>query len=562
MGRNKPSRNKRVRPYTPGNVQASAIRPEVTSVLSAPWEEAPAPGSAEQPGMFGHSDRPGETVRPDISQDIPRDTPVPSGGLPSPGIPQTWQMRPGAEELTITEHHTGPETVLAALTELCNTNQPAYLFQRYGRLTRIVPDEHGLPAVADVSQSALKGILARSALWQAEVKTRKGEIVLERLQPPAYVVEDIASHGDWPLPALKGISAIPILRPDGSLHTTHGYDARTGYWYEPSGVLVGRPIALPDPITLEDTERSARVLEEWLVDFPFAGATTEKAHALAYFLTLLSRPVLEGNTPLALIVATKPRTGKTLLVECIVSAVLGVLPALTSVPGDEAEMRKLLASYSLHGKVYLVFDNVNGPLDSASLASVLTTGMISDRILKSNDILDMRAGFVMAATGNQLQATTELLARSYRCLLDAETSRPQDRKDFHHEYILGYTKEHRYELLRAGFILLAGYIRAGQPGADRVPRKGGYEEWAHLIGGTLAYAGIPGFLQNEMELSASSDEGESEMERFLAALLQTFGHTPFKVARVLEEAAKPNSRLSLALPTHLAEITASARTVV
>ncbi len=92
----------------------------------------------------------------------------------------------------------------------------------------------------------------------------------------------------------------------------------------------------------------------------------------------------------------------------------GALPALSSVPPDETEMRKMLASLALHGRTYLVFDNVNGLLDSAALASVLTTGMISDRLLKTNDILDMRVGFVLAATGNQLEATTELLARSYR----------------------------------------------------------------------------------------------------------------------------------------------------
>ena len=496
-----------------------------------------------------------EVTQEYLRRDIPRDNPVPIGKpLSSPGIPETWQMRASAQNLTIGDYPAGPETVLAALTALRDTNQPAYLFQRYGRLTRVVPDEHGLPTIADVSQSALKGMLARSAMWQAEALVW-GQAQTKRIQPPGYVVEDIASHGDWPLPALKGISATPILRKDGSLHSTPGYDAATGFWYEPSGVLANRPFIPPEHITREDIARAVQVLDDWLFDFPFAGPA-ETAHALAFFLTLLARSAIDGNTPLGLIVATKSRTGKTLLIEALLLAILGTLPALTSVPTDEAEMRKLLASYALHGKSYVVFDNVNGTLDSASLASILTTGMVSDRILKTNDAPDMRAGYVMAATGNQLEATTELLARSYRCLLDARASRPQDRKIFRHENILGFTRDHRHELLLAGFTLLCGYIQAGMPGADNLPRKGGYEEWVRLIGGALSYAEISGFLENEADLSASADEGESEMVRFLSALLQVYGHRHFRAAQLFGDAAQPNNPLSGALPVQLAEVQA------
>ncbi len=213
-------------------------------------------------------------------QSIQRDNPVPVGKpLPSPGIPDSWVMRPGAEELNTSQLHTGPETTYVSLQALMATNEPAYLFQRYGRLASVVPDEHGLPAIADVSQGALRGYLSRAAHWKLDVKLRSGEIETRSTLPPGYVVADIASHGDWPLPAPRGISPIPVLRSDGSLHTTPGYDHKSGYWYEPGGILAGRHFSIPDPIAAQDIQQAARVLDDWLVDFPFAGPA-EKAHAI------------------------------------------------------------------------------------------------------------------------------------------------------------------------------------------------------------------------------------------------------------------------------------------
>jgi hypothetical protein len=341
-------------------------------------------------------------------------------------IPASWDRRPGARELNISRIAVGPEMVKAGLEALRSTNDPAILFQRFGRLVAVVHDESGLPVITDVSHAGLRGFLMRAAEWEADVRLPNGQVATQAVQPPGYVVADIHAHGDWPLPALRGISPIPVLRADGSLHTAPGYDSLSGWWYEP-GKDLGEQFSLSEPITTEHVRNAVVLLTDWLADFCFIGEA-ERANAIALFLTVLARPAIVArgdNIPLALVEATKPRTGKTLLVESILLAAYGDPPALTSVPTDEAEMRKLLASYALHGKPYVCFDNVAGKLDSPALASVLTTGLISDRLLRTNDTLDMRADFTLVVTGNQLEATGELLARAYRVKLDAQMSRPR-----------------------------------------------------------------------------------------------------------------------------------------
>jgi hypothetical protein len=120
--------------------------------------------------------------------------------------------------------------------------------------------------------------------------------------------------------------------------------------------------------TQADTQVAVATLLDWLCDFPFDG-DAEKANALALFLTLLARPFLREsgeNIPLALIEASKPRTGKTLLAETLVLASLGVMPALTSMPPNEEEMGKSLLTIAMSGRPYWVLDNVNEKLGRAT----------------------------------------------------------------------------------------------------------------------------------------------------------------------------------------------------
>jgi hypothetical protein len=481
---------------------------------------------------------------------LPRDWRPMEDAEPEGNVPASWDLHPLATDLNISGYLTGPGLILAALNALMRTNKPARLFVRFGRLARVLSDEWGLPVIADLDRRALAGMLMRSAHWQMAIEGENDPKV-KPILPPAYVVSDIAAHGDWPFPGLRGISSIPVLRPDGSLWSTTGYDAHSGWWYQPGPALAD--FQVPQHVSPDQLLQAVVTLDDLLHDFPFAGPA-ERAHALALLVTLVCRTAIEGNIPLCLVEATRSRTGKTLLIECLLSIVLGTLPGLATVPPDEDQMRKLLASYCLAGKQYVVLDNINGTLDSAALASLLTTGIVSDRILKTNDAPDMRAHLVPIATGNKLKASTELIARSYRCLLDAQMSRPQDRSDFRHPDLLPWTLAHRADLLRAVYTLVVAFFEAGQPVPADLPRKGGFEQWVRLVGGILAHAGIPGFLTNEQEVFAAADEESSEMERFLSAWLATHGHQPIKVSQLFADAMNPKHSLHEALPGKLLEV--------
>jgi hypothetical protein len=339
-----------------------------------------------------------------------RDTlPSTSERLPRPSIPPSWDMRSGATDLNTSELPEGPETVRAALQALMDTNDPAYLFVRFNRLTSVQADERGLPKIIDVDHPYLRGLLMRAAYWKVAVKLRSGERDTRATQVPGYVPADVLAHGDWPFSPLRGISAIPVLRADGTLHTTPGFDEQSGYWYEPSLDLAG--FHTPEHITEADVRAAAIVLDAWLVDFPYE-TEAEQANARALYLTLLALPAIAGNTPLAITEAVQSRTGKTVHTEVLFLAALGTLPALSGIPAEESEMAKMLAGLALTGKQYCIFDNVRGPVNSPSLERVLTSGSIAQRLVYEPGITDLTLHAVFVVTANGFEATTDQLKRS------------------------------------------------------------------------------------------------------------------------------------------------------
>ena len=125
------------------------------------------------------------------------------------------------------------------------------------------------------------------------------------------------------------------------------------------------------------------------------------------------------------------------------------------------------------------------------------------------------AGYLVA-TGNNLQLGGDLGRRSYRIRLDAGVARPWQRDGFRHPHLLRHVLRHRGELLAAILTAARGWFAAGCPPAD-VPRLGGFEEWTRTVGGILAFAEVPGFLENLHELYDQVDEDETAWSAFLAA---------------------------------------------
>lgn len=426
------------------------------------------------------------------------------------------------------------------------------LYVRHGQLVRIQHKEDGTPFIETLSETALKGILAR-AMNFVRVSERK----LYHVSPPDVLVKDLLTLGSWPFPPLDTIVEFPVFRPDGTLIDREGYDAATRIVYMPSSSLVIPPV--PQTPTDDDVVNALALLDDMIGEFPYENQASY-ANALGLLLTPIIRQSINGHVPLALIDATRPGTGKSLLAETVSLVATGRQAAMMTAPYDDNEWRKRIASTLAEGSTIIVIDNVKARIQSASLDAALTSSVIKERILgqSKNGVYVQRATWM--ATGNNLQIGGDMPRRSYWIRMDAHTDKPWTRGGFKYD-LEEWVPAHRGEIIAALLTLARAWFAAGKPAAH-VPRLGSFQPWTDTIGGILGYTGlIDNFLGNLDALYEQADEEAMQWAGFLHALQDTYKDEPFLVTTLdkdikagASEHALVGESLFNALPDELADI--------
>jgi uncharacterized C2H2 Zn-finger protein len=365
--------------------------------------------------------------------------------------------------------------------------------------------------------------------------------------PPLHTVRDILAlpQEEWPFPYLVGITQTPILRKDGSLFSTEGYDPVSCLYYLPEH---GVDIPLDMPL-----EQAVDLLKEVISDFPFVDATSQ-ANTLAAMLTPVLRELITGPVPMAVIDKPQQGTGASLLADVISVIATGRQAFVEVLPTErdkETELRKRVTSILIEGRQCVVIDNVEIKLKSAVLGALLTCTYWQDRILGKSELVSIPHRIVWMVTGNNIRLAGDLPRRCYIIRLDAKQARPwlRDPEDFLHPNLIEWVQENRGQLLGAIFTIARSWITAGKPIPDDLPLLGSFEDWTRTIGGILHHVGIDGFLQNLEEMYSRAEEEEG-WQGFFSAWYEIFGENAVRVAEV-KQALEENEDFKNALPDEL-----------
>jgi hypothetical protein len=436
------------------------------------------------------------------------------------------------------------EVTSDALEALERANTPPEVFVRAGALVRVREDEHGTPQIQPMELNHVRGRLARVADF-ARI-TERGET---KVNPPEVVVKDLMALGSWPFPALEAVVESPILRPDGSIFDTPGYDERTRLYYRP--VPGFECPEIPTEPTREDVRLSLELVNEAVGEFPYSDESSA-ANTLALLVTLLIRHAIQGPVPLALLDAPQAGTGKTLLAEAMALIGTGRAGEMLGAPRDDEEWRKQITSKLAAGGTMIIVDNVEGSLYAPSLARALTSRTWTDRVLGRSEMVTVSQQATWIATGNNIILRGDLPRRCYWIRLDAKQSRPWKREDFKHPDLNAWVEKKRGELVGAALTIARAWYAAGKPKAKGIPRLGSFECWTEIVGGILAFAGIKSFLSNLEELYSKADEGNAEWEAFLEEWWRQRGEDPITV-KALTKLINDEGSLKDALPGDLSE---------
>ncbi len=349
--------------------------------------------------------------------------------------------------------------------------------------------------------------------------------------PPRDAMRSILSRvPTLGLPELDAVTSTPIMRPDGSITGTPGYDPATRTFYAP---LDGELIRWIDQPNGEDLARArAELLAPW-DEFPFVDDAS-KANAFALLLTAVLRPAIPGPVPLCVVTASTPGTGKGRLTETLLAVATGRVVDSSPWPDSEDERKKVLTAALRNDGQAVVFDNVDNSIRSGILSSVLTARRWNDRVLGTSTTVSLPVRATFAATGNGMVLRGDLTRRAYWVHLEAGVARPWLRDGFRHPNLQQHVLGRRPQLLSAVFTVARAWQLAGRPQPSS-PILGSFEEWRHVVGGVLEVAGITGFMGNAD--AQAEDLDATEWAGFLQTLRDEIGgkFTAADVARNVEE---------------------------
>jgi len=401
------------------------------------------------------------------------------------------------------------ESVIAALAK------DDKLYQRAGKLVQVVtnPNHDGIerpddaPRVLSLSLPGLRERLTRVARFIGIDK----EGHPKPAHPPKWCYEAVAARGEWSgIRSLAGVVTAPVLRPDGSVLNSPGYDPATGLLFDPQGVTF--PI-IEHP-TREDAFRSAARLLDVVCDFPFAKPEHRSAW-LAYLLTSLARFAFVGPAPLFLVDANIRGSGKSLLCDLVALVVTGREMSRMSNPKDDDECRKRITALALAGDTLCLIDNIIGGLGCASLDAALTGTVWKDRILKASEIVELPLLVTWSATGNNVVLHADTSRRVAHIRLDSRLENPEQREGFKHPNLKAYIREQRPKLLADALTILSAFCRAGRP-QQKLPTWGSFEGWSDLVRQAVLWCGQSDPGATRTELVEQSDREAIALRELLA----------------------------------------------
>lgn len=353
----------------------------------------------------------------------------------------------------------------------------------------------------------------------------------------------LSRAGRWTVPVLTGFVAAPTLRPDGSILQTPGYDPATGL------LAVFKENEFP-PIPERPSKDAARRALDLIADifrqFPYID---EASRSVAYsaVLTALIRPSLE-TAPIHAFTAPRPRSGKSKQPRIASLISTGRLPAIVTPNEDATEEKKRLLSLLIAGEPIISIDNVDAPLWSEALCSVVTEGEWQDRLLGVSKQVKVSCSSLFCINGNNLVLKGDLNDRSVIAVIDPATDRPEERT-FEQPRLEEEVRERRRELAIAGLTVLRAYVVAGGPDVG-IKEWGGFEQWSAWPRSALVWLGCADPRATRVHLE-KNDPARNQLIALLSAWYEVLRDAPCTTAQVINAA---NETTTLETGFHRTEI--------
>jgi len=426
-------------------------------------------------------------------------------------------------------------------------NNPPNIFKRNGSLVRLQFSDR--PILAPIGLAHVRQHIGEVASY---VMT-KGENRL-LVFPPKHIAENITVLPDWPgIPEIKGLIETPVIRSDGTVLSAPGYDLQSRLYLSP--IRDFSNLNVPENPTQEDAKTAAQYLAEQIFsDFPFED-NASRANAIGLLISIVARPLINGNVPIFLFDKPQPGTGASLALDATAQITTGRPAHMGGAPQEEAEWRKMITSSLLTGQALIGVDNVAGALRSPALARVATAQTWSDRLLGGNTLAVLPANAIWVLNGNSVEVAGDLARRIIYIRMISQWARPWERTEFLHPDLLGWIGENHCAVMACILVMIRAWYVAGHlPGSRTL---GSFANWAKTVSGIMEFSGLTDFMGNMEKFYDEAQDGTSDWDAFLR-VWSTLYPLPISSGDLYKHLVKDidtvSSTLQAAMPSELADL--------
>jgi hypothetical protein len=333
---------------------------------------------------------------------------------------------------------------------------------------------------------------------------------------PMQFVRHYMTRDDGALPTVVAISTLPIVLADGNLLAPDGLDRQRGIIFEIQkevrAVVPSRKDCTPDAVKAA----MQFLTDEWLCDV--AADYAGKCMLISAALTIIERSLLPDR-PTFWVTAGRRGGGKTTTLTMLIMGVTGIWPAAAAWSSNEEERRKALLSYFLAGVAYILWDNIprGAQISCPHIEKSCTAAYYSDRKLGVSEMVATAGASIHLFTGNNVAPKGDLASRSLQIRLAVDRADPENR-EFKHPDPIGWTENHRAEILRALYTILLGNEQLRLP--HDAAAKTRFKIWWRLVGSAVENAAaLAGEEVDFQHLFLNQEEDEEEAASLADALV-------------------------------------------
>jgi hypothetical protein len=412
------------------------------------------------------------------------------------------------------------------------------LFKTGLSLTRLLRDSEDQLVLAPMTKANdLANWCAKRGIVFTGKDPRAGRVTTRFL--PTREAGIVLTRREWGgVRKVVGISSMPVVRQDGSVAQSVGYDAATNLVIDPDPDLRG--VEIPEVPTRRDVLAARGRLLDLYAEFPWdpeRNPQASLANALALLFTLHLRRTFPGMpAPLFAVDAHTQASGKTLVAGDLPGAWGGGGRALLTLDSTEPEIRKRLTTeMKTGGTGVLCYDNIEpGTIfKSPFIAAMLTSETYDDRLLGGNAKLVVQQSRTLTVTGNRLALDADMARRAVLVCLDPDVARPEAREFKIRLDDPAERRRLRPQVVADLLTCLMAWIQADAFDASVPTPFRQFTTWATRTGGLLEYLEIPGFLTNT-DLLSEVDDRAVQMGVLWRLLFEKHGTTTWTAAEAAE----------------------------